>query len=570
MSAQTTTVPEAVEPGGEDAPEPPAAAQPGGPRRARRWPHVPGVGLIFAAYTALYSAYLLTLNGTLQDGLADVGEYDQAISGYAHFMGPHSPFVGLPSLGSAGALQLSDHFTPLLALLAPGYWIYNGPQTMLIETAILCALPVIPLWIFTRRAAGWNGPFAISAAYLVVLGYGVAWPLQMALYFEFHEVFLFLPIAFWMLERAQAGRLRQAALISLLLLGVKDDMGMVVAVFGVYLATKNARLVDWWRLARRSARDWRAPLRAVRRADRLWFLALVPVGLITLELVNKVFIPYFGGSPNRDFTYTQFGATEPAAIRAMLADPGMTLGTLINSSEKIQTLLMLGWPVLFLCLLSPITLLAVPLIAERFLSVNGLYWGMPLHYNAFVVPIMFCGGVDGAMRLARWIAALNERRERSAGRPEAVATRRRTLVVGVLMLAFGLAVFGRNMLTATRYPMNHMTESSFWDSSTPEIEAAQAAVAHVPANVLVAAATQVGPQLLHKDKVIMWSVPGDRGYPDTPWVLADIARPSYPFPTVEAQQQRVLNEIADGYKVVFSDDGWVVLYKDLPGSPSGN
>ena len=133
---------------------PPAGSS--GPGRLRaalhRRRHVLGVGLIAAVSAIVYSAYLLVLNASLQDGLPDVGEFDQAVSGYAHFHGPNSPFVGLSNLAGSGTSQLSDHFTPLLALLAPGYWIYDGPQTMLIETAILAALPMIPLWLFTRRA----------------------------------------------------------------------------------------------------------------------------------------------------------------------------------------------------------------------------------------------------------------------------------------------------------------------------------------------------------------------------------------------------------------------------------
>lgn len=529
-------------------PEPPRQ-----PRRRRRWPHVLGVGFVFSAYTALYSAYLLGLYAVLQPGLADVGEYDQAISGYAHFMGPHSPFVGLPSLSSAGSLQLSDHFEPLIALLAPGYWIHDGPQTLLVETAILCALTVIPLWFFTRRAAGWDSRFGIAAAYLVVIGYGVTWPLQMAMDFEFHEVFLFLPIAVWMMERAQAGRLRQAALVSLLLLGVKDDMGLVVAVFGVYLAAKGKSLGDWYRLLRGAVRERRIPMQALLRADRLWFLALVPVGLGMVELVSSVLIPHFGGSPQRDFSYTQFGATPPQAIGAMLGDPGRALGTLVDSHFKIQTLQMLLWPALGLCVFSPLSLMAAPLLLERYLSVNTLYWGMPLHYNAFIVPFIFCGGVDGALRVARWIT---ENRA-AAARLGRHAPRARS----VLMCCFAAYVAIYGWSTAHRYYFDAMTKPAFWNTSTPEIEAARATVAHVPPNVLVAAATQIGPQLLDKDKVIMWSVPGDRGYPDTPWIVADIYRPSYPFPTVVSQEKRVLGEMADGYKVVFVDDGWVVLHK---------
>lgn len=543
--AQDSTVPTARE-DPDTASEPPTAQgeQRGGSAagrarailRHRR--HALGVGLIATVSAVVYAAYLLVMNASLQDGLPDVGEFDQAVSGYAHFMGPHSPFVGLPNLANAGVSQLSDHFTPLLALLAPGYWIYDGPQTLLIETAILAVLPMIPLWIFTRRALN------VPAAYLVIVGYALSWPLQEALWFEFHEVFFAMPIMAWMLERAQARKRLQAALVSLLLLGVKDDMGFVVAVFGVYLACKDLTLRQWLGFLRR-------PLESVRgllgRRPRWLPLVLIPVGLIMVSLVGSVLIPHFGGSPNRDFSYGEFGATQSQALHTMIEHPLRVLHVLIDKHVKRHTLLLLLLPTAFLALFSPIALLTVPLLLERFLSTNSLYWAMPLHYNAFVVVILLCAGVDGAARVAGWIPRLERARRLPRLRP-ALAT----------AFAAYVAVFA--IVTAHQYPLAVMDRASFWRSpSKPVVTAAMAAVAHVPPNVVVAAASQVGPQLLHKDKVIMWSFPGDRGYPATPWVLANVDRISWPFPNMAVQQADVNAMLADGYHVVFQDDGWLVL-----------
>jgi hypothetical protein len=44
-------------------------------------------------------------------------------------------------------------------------------------------------------------------------------------------------------------------------------------------------------------------------------------------------------------------------------------------------------------------------------------------------------------------------------------------------------------------------------------------------------------------------------------VLADVKRPSYPFLTVADQQDDVNTMVAEGYKIVFEDDGWIVLHR---------
>ncbi|MBR7838692.1 DUF2079 domain-containing protein [Actinospica durhamensis] len=516
-------------------------------RRSRR-AHACVVGALTAGFAALYAAYLLTLHVTMRDGMMDVAEFDQAISGYAHFSAPHSPFVGLPTVGGSGALQLSDHFTPLLAVLAPLYWIHDGPETLLVGTAVLAALPIIPIWIFARRAFG-PSRSATVAAYLIAFGYGLSWPLQMALAFEFHEVFLAMPVMAWMIERAQAGRARQAALISLLLLGVKDDMGFVVAVFGGYLATKDVSLRTLWSFVLTARESPVAALRVAMRADRRPFLAMIPLGLGAVALVNKVLLPAFGGSPTRNFTYGQFGNTPEHALIGMLTHPAVVALNLITPTTKLATLCMLLCPVLGLCLCSPITLLAVPLLLERLLSTNELYWGMSLHYNAFLAPILFCGGIDGAARVAR----------ASARRGDApTGIRRRTVRSAPIILASWTALFG----CLAPFPLSQMLSPTFGHTSSADTTAARAALAHVPSGTLVAAANNLGPQLLSRDRVIMWTYPHDRDYPEAPWVIADVQRPSRPFTSIAAQTADVRLLLTQHYKIVFEDDGYVVLRQE--------
>jgi hypothetical protein len=222
---------------------------------------------------------------------------------------------------------------------------------------------------------------------------------------------------------------------------------------------------------------------------------------------------------------------------------------------------------------------------ERFLSVNQLYWVMPYHYNAFLVPIIFCGGVDGALRVSRWLVwiwrtAMATRwiikartKLRNAwrvllprrillllARAERRIAGRYSLAISVMATVFAAYVAVYAWSTFDRYPMHHMTEAAFWDTSNPSVVAAKRAASKIPDNVYVSSATQVGPQLLSRDKVVLWGPPGDRHYPPAPWVLADEQRPSYPFKNVAAQQAEVQRLESVGYRVVFQRDGWIVLH----------
>src|SRR6202000_1212598 len=97
--------------------------------------------------------------------------------------------------------------------------------------------------------------------------------------------------------------------------------------------------LDWARFLRATARAPRSALAVLRRHDRLLLLALVPVGLGMVLLVNRVVLPSScGAAPTRNFTYTEFGATPAAALHTMIGNPGNVVHTILNSPVKHKTL----------------------------------------------------------------------------------------------------------------------------------------------------------------------------------------------------------------------------------------
>lgn len=486
--------------------------------------HIVAVTLLTLVTTAVYGAYLLMRFYNGSTGLLDLGIYDQAIRSYSHFAGPHSPVVGLVSAQDLGNLQLSDHFTPLLMVFAPFYWIHDAPTTLLAGTAVLVASAIPAIWIFTRRALG------TTAAYLVVIVYAVAWETQAQLWFAFHEVAFTAPIIAWMLERAQAGRRRQAAAISLILLLVKDDMGFLVAAFGIYLLfSQGFRRPQW-----------------LRRERILGGAGMVVGGFAAVLLVNNVLIPHWGGSPERNWTYQHFGASPGPMLKYMLEHPLGTFHYAITPSVKTETLLWLFLPTLFVSLLSPITLLAVPLLAERFLSTNGFYWGMYLHYNSFLTIILLLGAVDGAARLSRWVSRV----------PQVGAKR-----AGLVGLAWAIGAAAVSLHSMPRWQMWEMTTSAFWHSTQqPLVIAERKAAEQVPDGALVASVGDAGVFLLDRTTVFMWSYPGDRTTVVPPWIVANVKRTIGPWKDVRDQIKRVNELKAAGYTTVFQQDGYVVLH----------
>lgn len=484
----------------------PVAAVAGGGGRAR---HRLAVGLIVAVFAASYAAYSIVNHLRLGTTVYDAVIFDQAVRGYAGFGLPVSAALGEHDGYGMPISVLADHFSPILALLAPLYWLHDGPITLYVAQAALFALAIPPLWLFTRRALG------TAAAYLVSIAYGLSWEVQTAVGFDFHEVAFAPVIMATAFERAQAGRRGQAALAACALLLVKEDMGLAVSGFGIVLLVMGSRRLG---------------------------IALAAGGVTATWLLTRYVIPAFGGESNARWRYDALGESPPSALLSAVSDPLGTLQLATTPGVKVETLLWVFAPLLFVALLSPLVMPALPLLAERLLAAGmPTWWDIWYQYDAFIVIPVLCAAVDGARRLGRWV-----RRVPRVGR---VAT------VGGFGLAYAGTICLIAVLLVPRFPLGELWRPEFY-APGPREHAQRAAVARVPDGARVAAANHIGPQLTSRCRVVLYD-----GEPSgAPWVIADLRRWEFPFPSLQEQRDRAEQLQRRGYEIVFRRQGVVVFH----------
>ncbi|MER7502761.1 DUF2079 domain-containing protein [Nonomuraea pusilla] len=474
-------------------------------RWAGRWAgHRAGVGAIAVLAAAAYAVLGVVKLLTYRASSFDLVIVDQAVRNYARFRPPHVPVLGMFHGRGMDYPQLADHFSPAYALLAPLYWIRDGPQTLIVAQALLFAAAIPFLWTFTRRALG------IAPAYLVSVAYALSWPVAQAAGFDAHEV-MFVPVlTAAMIERYQAGR-RLAALAAMLgLLLVKEDMGLMVIGAGVCL---------------------------VLVGDRLRGVLVAATGAGAVLVVRGLVITSLGGDSKDFWAYGHLGPDAPSAILAILRDPLSALLLPFSEEAKVDTLFLMAWPTLMLCLLSPISLIALPHVLERMLSDRTPWWQAEFQYNAFTVVILFCAGVDGLTRLLRLVRRADDRS---------------------LKLAWASGVFVVALTLVPRFALDQLYHPAFYEGDRVKVSAAAAAVRVVPPGVTVEAVNSVGPALTRKATVLLWS-----GTPHgAPWVVADTARWEFPFGSPDDQRLQVDRLLADGYVKVFERDGYVVLRRE--------
>jgi uncharacterized membrane protein len=483
------------------------------------------VGALTVAAAFIYCLDSLNLFRRFLASTFDLVIFDQGIRGYAHLSAPVSIARGVSDGQGAHFLLLADHWSPGLALLAPLYWIYDSPATLLAAQGVLFALAIPPLWAYTRRRLGPGNP---GAAYFVCVAYALSLPIMEAVIFDFHEVAFVPVLTAVMVERFEAGKRWEGVLAAVALLLVKEDMGLLVAGFGGYLLLTRRR--------------WTG-------------LVFVVGGVAATWAATHLLIPAFGGSATFYWAYGQFGTTPGGAVLNVLAHPLHALHVFVTPGVKVRTMIGLLAMFGFLPLASPVVIAALPLLAERMLASGyPLWWQAKFQYDAFLVMILCCAAVDGAARLqghwpARWDPWLTYPFRRPAwlrrgGRAWPPAT----------LWAAGICAAALVYLPSS--PFGALLKPGFYGTNA-RMRAAAAAVAHIPAGVEVEASNNLGPRLSGLDTVLLLD-----GTPRwAPWVAGDTLGLDFPFCTPSQQAEELAYLRAHGYAQVFAADGYVVLHR---------
>ena len=472
------------------------AARPAPPSdRKTWWERLTGraaVWLLTVGFFVAWSAYAVSRHRQYLTAGHDLGIFDQAIRAYAHFQAPLVPIKGMDYS------ILGDHFHPILLTAVPLYWVFDDPRTLLVLQAALLAASIPIVHRFAARRMPSPSAFALTA------GYALGWPLASMVDFDFHEIAFAVPFLAAAIDALDRRSDRALVLWCVALLLVREDLGAVVLVLGV--------------------------LRGLHRPRRLG-LALAALGAVTLVVVTTVVIPAM--SVKGQFAYWTFdalGTDLPSSVRTLLTDPLGVLHTFVTPSIKAQTLAMLLVPLLALPLGSPYALVALPLLAERFLNSRPALWSSDFHYDAPVWVILVLAMVDSGGRWGVW-------------------RRRwwRRAVIGWLVVSQVLWI----LLGAS--PMSRLVDGSAWDLSDRMRDQAHA-VALIPPDVCVSVDDRIAPHLVRTNRVALPGIP----QPTPDYVIVDLTKRTPGYPAVTSGEV-FIETLQAGYHEVFTGGGIHVL-----------
>ncbi|MFZ3010790.1 MAG: DUF2079 domain-containing protein [Microgenomates group bacterium] len=339
------------------------------------------LGIFVLGYITYFSILTVLRYWTLNASYFDLGIMHQTV--YNTFMslktGDLSRFLEMTNPhGFDQVKRMAVHNDPLLALLAPFYFIHSGPETLLVIQSAMLGAGAIIVYLLGRHIFK-GEPNERLVALFFAASYLLYPPVQLSNHFDFHAVVLATPLLlgvyYFFIKRKYviSGVCIMLALLS------KEQVGLTLFFFGLYALS-------------------RVPSTVHKEKKRLIFFSLLTslISVIWFMLSMKVIIPYFRSESHFALKYFgDFGDSAGSIFTGLIKNPILFLQYIFRKDTYEYLYQVLG-PLGFLSLLSPLHLLiALPEFAINLISKSGAMRNIYFHYTAVLTSFIFISGLYG-------------------------------------------------------------------------------------------------------------------------------------------------------------------------------
>lgn len=465
-----------------------------------------------SVWATLFSWLSIRRHDAWWTGRFDLGNMVQAVWSTAN----GHPLAATDSAGRQVS-RLASHVDPLIVVLTPVSWFTTSPVPMLIAQAVAVAAGAIPafwlgrMWLGDDRLA-----MAGAAAYLLYA------PLQWATLTDLHAVTLAAPLIMLAIWAAEARRdLVLGVAVGLALLG-KEQVGLALAILGIWIVVRHRRRVAGV------------------------VLACVSLGWTALAVL--VIMPAAGNGIPSPFAerYGRFGDTPGQAVVGAFTNP-LDVVTTLSGYSRLAYLAALLLPLLLLPLAAP--LLAAGALPDLMLNMLADWWpnhSIEFHYAAVPSPFLVAAAMLGLAGL------------RARGRPTWLVRVMRP--AGVVALAVVLAGVLGTIITGPLPwwgPFSRASESRLVQyDAQPHAAVLDAAAAMIPPDAVISVGNNLGGHLSARERVMVFPVLGDAD-----WVIVDRTRPTMIDRVRPSQFRSALDTLRmrPDFRLVFDRDGVMVF-----------
>ncbi len=448
-----------------------------------------GVGGAAVLFAVVFGIRMITEYRRFAINAFDFAIFDQALWLLSRFETPFSTVRGL--------LLFGDHSSYILLPLAPLYWVLPQAEALLVLTVVVMAVGG-PLAYLAARAVG--APRFMAA--LVGLGYlahpAVGWNARDG----FHPEQFVLPLLIGAFLLFARDRDRWAIAVVVIALLAKEDVGMVVIPFALFV---------WWFFGKR------------RQA-----LITGAFAVAAMAVSFGLLIPHF--SPTGEllyaYRYADLGQGVVGIASGLVIHPEVLVGALADPA-RIGYLAVVLLPIP-LALFEPRALLiAVPATVANVVSTHTYQYQVQYHYTIYLLVGVVIAAAIGAARMGR---------QRDGRRLESV-------VVISIVAALGFSVAS---------PL-----ASDWATPSPDQDAARAAIALIPPDATVSAWNMYVPHLTHRRVVYQFP---------NPWQRHNYSAPGLPLPDPATVEWVLVRDGIDERVVadLIASNEFEVAYRERP------
>ncbi len=317
-------------------------------------------------FTIVFSYLAILRHNRVNSAKYDLGLFDQIIYNIAHGRLFESTIKGFNYLG--------DHFSPILIIFAPLYWIWEDVRILLIAQVVIVSLSGYYAGLLSYYL---TKDVKLSASFCLAILANAN--IILIVLFDFHpetiSVFLFTYIIY----HFTAGNIKRVFIGSLIALTIKEDVSITVFFTGLVftILSKNRRYL------------------ILSASSALYFI-----------LVMKVFIPHFRPQIySGDYLYLErysyLGSNFKEVILSILSNPIYPVVKMFKWT-KLKALLRLFYPTLFMNFLSPVFLIAIiPILYINWIPNYPAQFALKYQYLNIAVPLIISSSVYGYLRLRK-------------------------------------------------------------------------------------------------------------------------------------------------------------------------
>ena len=307
------------------------------------------LGFLITSYVIFFSAFSVLRLYSLHSEYYDLGIMNQTV--YNTSRGRLLELTD-PE-GHKTIIRTAIHNDVLLTAIAPFYWIYSGPETLLIIQTVVISIGALFIYKISKQNLK-DERFSLVFA-LVYLLYP---PLQWSNTFDFHAVTLATTFILALIYFAGRQKYLLSSVFFFLALLGKEQVGLTTALIGLYFYFSEKK----------------------RRFGIFLFLSSLAWSIISFLLI----IPL-----------SRQGAHFALERYSGITDPFKVAGQLIQFSTT-SYLVRLFFPIAFLAVFSPFVAAILPELVINLLSSNFNQRGIIHHYTAVITPVVFIAAIFSA------------------------------------------------------------------------------------------------------------------------------------------------------------------------------